>query len=426
MQKLVSAIKSRSEFAQHVITLMTGTAVAQAIPIVISPILTRIFTPAEFGVFALFVAMTSIFGAAINLRYDMAIMLPESEDEALGLAILGLFAALFNSLILLLLIFIFNSHLISFLGQPDLEGWLYFIPLTVFLLGLFNVLNYYNSRHKEYRKIANTNMIKAAVLALIQIIFGALKFGVSALIAGALLSSFIAYIMLLRATFRKGLRSKTIDKAKIKALAVRYRDFPKYSAPGIFINASSQHLSSVFISALFSASTLGHYYLVQRMLGVPISLIGSSISQVYFQQASIERRETGRASKTFNATLVRLLIIGVAIFLPLFFIVEDLIALVFGEDWRKAGEYSKILLPFFFVRFISVPLIMTFPLFELQKLWFIINTVLLFLVLSVFWLSKVFSLDMDGYLVLSTVILSMFYAGVLFFARHISTGSYGR
>ena len=86
---MLTKLKPKSEFTRNVLTLMTGTTIAQAIPIAISPILTRLYTPKDFGVLALFVAITSIFGSIANGRYELAIMLPKKDEDAVNILALG-------------------------------------------------------------------------------------------------------------------------------------------------------------------------------------------------------------------------------------------------------------------------------------------------------------------------------------------------
>ena len=115
---MLNKLKPKSEFSKNVLTLMTGTTIAQAIPIAISPILTRIYTPEDFGVLALFVAITTIFGTIANGRYELAIMLPKKDEDAINIFALGFIITCFISLILLILVLIFMRNwliLLSFI-----------------------------------------------------------------------------------------------------------------------------------------------------------------------------------------------------------------------------------------------------------------------------------------------------------------------
>jgi len=374
---MINRLKPKSEFSRNVLTLMTGTTIAQSIPIAISPILTRIYTPEDFGVFALFVAITSIFGRIANGRYELAIMLPKKDEDAINIFALGFIIATMLSLFLLLVVVLFQGNIVKLLNNDEIGIWLYFVPITVFFTGLFNILNYFNNRKKQYKDLANANVIKSIVLAITQLSIGFLKQGVSGLISGQIVSQFLANTKLLLNILKDKVLISKISKVKIIALAKRYKDFPKFSMLAIFSNTLSTHLINILISSFYSVATLGFYSLVQKLLGMPSALIGSSIGQVFFQQATKEKQETGKAINSFNSTVKKLIMIGLPSFGILFFIVEDLFAFVFGEEWRVAGMYAKIVIPLFFIRFISSTLSTILIVFEKQKNELLINIILL-------------------------------------------------
>lgn len=365
---MIGRLKPRSEFSRNVVTLMTGATVAQAIPVAISPILTRLYGPEDFGVLALFVALTSIFGAIANGRYELAIMLPESDEDALNVAALGLLIAAALSFLLLCIAVAFNGPISVLLGNGDIGPWLYLVPLTVLFMGLFNALNYYNNRLKQYRDIARTGMLKSVVLAATQLGLGFLKVGAGGLVAGQVLSALLANARLLKNTTRRVDWRVVVRRDRMLALAARYRDFPKYSMPAILANTLSQQLTNILVSSFFSVATLGYYSLVQRVLGMPSALVGNAVSQVFFKQAVAERKETGLAISTFDSTVKKLVFISVPVFFVLYLVVEDLFAVVFGERWRVAGIYAKLLLPFFAIRFVVAAVTTINSVFEKQRI----------------------------------------------------------
>ena len=203
--------KPKNEFRQNVLTLMTGSTVAQAIPIAISPILTRIYTPADFGVFALFIAIVGMFSAIASGRYEMAIMLPKKDENAINIVALGFIITVFISLALLVFILIFDNYLTMLLNNKEIGFWLYFMPISVFFVGFFNVLSYFNNRKKYYKDIANATMLKSIVLAIIQLLIGFLKPGATGLISGQIISNAFANMKLLKniSKDKKTVRKKT-------------------------------------------------------------------------------------------------------------------------------------------------------------------------------------------------------------------------
>jgi len=169
--------------------------------------------------------------------------------------------------------------------------------LALFFIGLFNLLNYFNNRRKNYKDLRNATI----VLVIVQLSIGFIKQGTAGLISGEILSRMASNTKLLRNILKDKILISKISKLKIIALAKRYKDFPKYSMWAILANTLSGHLVNILISIYYNIQTLGFYSFTERMLGAPSSLIGKSISQVFFQQATKENQETKKAIKTFNS-----------------------------------------------------------------------------------------------------------------------------
>lgn len=405
---MINRLKSKSEFSKNVITLMTGTTVAQAIPIAITPILTRMYTPEDFGVLALFVAITSIFGAIANGRYELAIMLPVKDDDAINIAAMGMVIATLISLFLFIPAIFMNEYIVDLLDNDFIGFWLYFVPLVVWLLGLFNILSYLNNRLKSYKIIAKATIYKSFAQAVVQLIFGVIKSTASGLITGQIFSSLVANTSLAKNVIAK-YQLKNINWKSMKNQAIRYINFPKYSMWSILANVMSVQLINILITFYYSVATLGFYSLAQRILGLPASLIGSSIGQVYFQQATVEKNETGKAVKVFKATSKKLIILSCIFFIPLYFVLPFTFALAFGEKWMIAGVYSQIILPVFVFRFVSAALSTTNSVFEKQRLSLAWQVILLFLSLAIFFVGNFYQLDFIDFLKVYSLVISLHY-----------------
>ena len=365
---MIQLLKPKSEFNRNILTLMTGSTIANAIPVAISPILTRIYSPEDFGLLALFLAVTTIFGTIVNGRYELAIMLPKKDEDAINIVALGFIIMSLITLILFVIVIIFNEKIVHLLNNKDIGTWLYIVPLSIFLIGLFNLLNYFNNRKKHYKDIAKANIIKSITMVAFQIVVGYLREGAAGLISGQIASQMTANMKLLTNIIKNKLLLSKISKKKILQVAKRYKEFPKFSIAGALANKATGNLTNILISIFYNVSTLGFYSLVQRVLGVPSVLIGNSIGQVFFEEASKEKQLTGKAVKVFKSTVKKLFIIGAPSFGILFFIVEDLFAFVFGEEWRVAGGYARIMIPVFFIGFIVSTVSIVDSIFE--KLFF--------------------------------------------------------
>jgi O-antigen/teichoic acid export membrane protein len=167
------------------------------------------------------------------------------------------------------------------------------------------------------------------------------------------------------------------------------------------------------VSTFYSISTLGFYSLVNRVLGMPISLIGSSIGQVFYKQATVEKRATGKVIKSFKSTFKKLLLISIIPFGALFFTIENLFVLVFGENWTIAGEYAKALTPLFAIRFIVSPLSVTNQVNLKNNIGLVFNIILLVLTFNILMVSHIYRLEFINMIYIMTSAQSLFYLSFL-------------
>lgn len=400
---------------------MTGTTIAQALPIAVSPILTRIYEPKDFGLMALFFAITSIFGSIANARYELAIMLPKKDEDAINIVALGIIITTFISTLLMAIIFFYNAELTALLNNKEISFWLYFIPITVFFMGLFNVLNYYNTRKKKYKDIAVATVMKSVTSTLLQLVIGLLKKGATGLIVGQICSHIVANFKLINNIIKDKLLISKISQKSIIRVAKEYQKFPKYSMLGALSNTLAIQLTNIIMSFMYNITTLGFYSLTQKVLGIPATLIGKSINQVFYQKATEEKNNTGKAILILNATTKKLVVIGLPFFAILFLIIEELFAFVYGEEWRIAGQYARIVIPFYFIKFVVSSVSYITSIFGELKFALIWQLLLLFLSVSIYYISYSFSYSFEKVLFIYTVVLSIHYIFLYIVFRRIAT-----
>lgn len=396
------------QYGRNIARLMVGSTIAQAIPVIISPILTRIYTPADLGVLGLFLALSNIFGQISNGRYELAIGLPQDDEDAIHVAAVCLLITCSLSLVLFVLVCCFDRTFAHWLGNLNIKLWLYFVPLAVLLIGVFQVLNYLSIRMSLFSSVAKANVVKSVCSAAVQVGLGLLKPGAFGLILGNLFGN-AGCIASLFNKLRKETFWKSIRWRKLKDSAVRYQNFPKFMLWSVLFNTLSRNAASIFISSFYSIATLGYYALVQRIFALPVSVIATSFSQVYLNAATEERKRTGRAKHAFYYSLKKLLLFVFPISVFLFFAVEPLIVIVFGAKWAMAGEYAKILIPFFFCQFVSSALSISAAVFEKQRISFFIGLSLMVSWFIVMALCYVLRLDVYQFLILVSTVFSIQY-----------------
>ena len=392
--------------------MLPAVAIAQALPIAASPVLTRIYTPDDFGVAALFLAIAAVMASVVNGRYELAIGMPESDEDAINIAALGAVISVMVSGVFLALIAVFGKTIASLTNTDAITPWLYLIPVSVLLTGLFNVLSYTNNRLGKFTDIAKANVYKSAASTVTQISLGWLAKGASGLIVGSLVAQLVSNIKLYRnvkAHFRLG----QISRQKAIALARRYKSFPKYSMWSGVLNTTAHNSLTFFMPIVFGLATLGLYNLATRVLSAPAALISSAIGQVFLREATKERQLHGHAKTSFNKTVKQLVLIGAPIFTVIFLFAEPIFGLVFGESWRKAGAYAAALTPLLFAQFVVSTVSMMNVVFEKNHIGFYWQFILAGLSLSLIYAAYAWQWSFIEYLWVTSLTLSVHYLALL-------------
>ena len=399
---MINKLKPKSEFSRHVLTLMTGTTIAQAIPIAISPILTRIYTPEDFGVFALYMSTASIISVVATGRYELAIMLPKKDEDAINIVALSIIISFFVSLISLIIVFLFNAQITKLLGNDDISNWLYFIPVTVLLTGVYQSLNYWSNRKKQYKRLAISRVAQSTTTAGTNLSAGFNGFGSSGLILGGILGQGVATGILGKIIYTEDKhRLKQMQKLKIFALIRRYKKLPIYNLPNALIDGFRLSGISILIAKFFTTATLGQFSLAWKMVQTPMSLIGGSLSQVFFQKVSSSAKKD--LYKIVITFILKASIVSAPIFLSIHFFAEDIFIFVFGKNWKLAGEAASTMTPWLFLNFISSPLSTLFITLNKQDIMLIFSIFYMAIPLSILYMFN----GLDFLKVLNIITLSM-------------------
>ncbi len=399
---MLNKLKPKSEFSRNVLTLMTGTTIAQAIPIAISPILTRIYTPEDFGMFALYMSVASIISVVATGRYELAIMLPKKDEDAVNIVALSIIISFFVSFISLAIVFFFNAQITILLGNPEISNWLYFIPITVLLTGFYQSFNYWSNRKKQYKRLATNRVMQSGTTAVVNMSMGFGGFGSNGLILGGVLGQGVATSALGRMVWRenKGLL-ENISKLKMFAMMRKYKKLPMFNLPNAVIDGFRLSGISILIAKFFTTATLGQFALAWKMVQTPMALIGSSLSQVFFQKiSSANKSDLNSIVKKF---MIKASLIALPIFLIIYFFAVDIFIVIFGENWKLAGEIASVMTPWLFLNFITSPISTLFIVLNRQDTILIFSIIYMLVPLSIIYFLK----ELDFLVVLNYVSISM-------------------
>lgn len=360
---MLNNLKKYSEFNKNVIKLMTGTTIAQIIAFLTQPLLTRLFTPIEYGLYSTVQSVIVVFATVAALCYDRAIVLVENEDDAFSIVILSCkFITLFSFLILLLM---FIPGLWQKLFGIKLE-WYYFIiiPLWAFSVAVSNVFISLNTRFKQFSLLSKRQIKSSLVLASIQLVAGFLKLS----ILGLFIANCIAMIYSVYLTSRGFLnKALNIINSNSRSLIIKYKSFPIYQLPSIFLDTFSSQMVVILLNKLLGSAVAGQYALANKVLTVPLMLIGSAFAQVFYQEFATFYYKNNNPRSFLINTWKKLFLLGILPSVGLFFWGQPLFSWVFGSNWQMAGWFAQYLTIMSFIMLISSPTSTALIVIGLQK-----------------------------------------------------------
>lgn len=374
--RIVSRIKSqinkvmpRASFARNVGILAGGTALAQALTVLALPVITRLYSPEDFSVLAVYAALLGMIGVVACLRFEIAIPLPSDDFEAANLMVLGLiFTTVISGLVFLLVAFV-PVHIANGLGQPALQAYLWLLPVGVWLSGAFGCVQYWATRRKQFSDIAQTRMTQSVGNVLVQVLLGWLtKTGPLGLLLGQVTGRGAGLIKLGKVAWGDmHAHKKSITPETLQNSFRKYSRFPKFSTFESLANVANIQMPLVIIAASAVGPEAGFALLAMKAAAAPLGLIGGSISQVYLSRASDELR-AGKLPEFTQKITVGLVGAGVGPLVCIGILAPDLLPLVFGSQWARAGEIVSWMTPWFILQFLASPLSMALHITENQRL----------------------------------------------------------
>lgn len=373
------SVLTRSEFARNVATLMSGTVLAQMLPILLSPVMTRIFSPSDYGVLGLYMAISGILNVLVTSQYNHAIMLPDSDDDSINIIGVCYLIAIFASIFVFLIVILFSRQICSLFDSELLKLWLFLLPCSVMMSGCYSALNYWTNRKCKYKRLAISRIGQALISVSMQITLGLLYHGATGLLIGLLAGQLTSTLILLFQVWQddKALFLKYIKLNSMRNMAISHRLFAFYLLPADFINAFNNQVPSLLLTKLAGISEVGKYNFTQRILGLPSSLISSSLVDVFKQRAISDYNSLGNCRAIYVKTFKTLSFLGFFPLLVILLAAPDIFDLVFGAVWREAGEYAQILSVMFYLRFVISPLSYVYYIAGRQKEDFVLHVIML-------------------------------------------------
>ncbi len=368
----------RSEFTKNVLTVLAGTTLAQAVPLLISPILTRLFTPEDFGVFFLFTALLAVLSVGATAKYELAILLPEKDEDAVNILALVCLISLIASGALLVVILLFKDAIQNLLEDNSSGTWLYILPLSLLLAGVLQGFSYWSNRKKRFAELSASKVGQSSVTGTSNLAIGYSSASGVGLIFSTVLGQLTNIAVLVRG-FMKNDRSVVacVNNKTMSEQAKRYGTFPKTMVLANIFNISAMQLPNILLLPMFGAQFLGLYALSQRVVKIPLTVMGNAYGEVFKQRAAEDAAQGKDLKPLLWRSLVSLALISLPFFVVFYLFAPSLFAFIFGDEWRLSGDYAKILTPYFYLAFVTAPLTHLFYILERTSIYLLIQGLLL-------------------------------------------------
>jgi len=259
------------------------------------------------------------------------------------------------------------------------------LPVTLFSIGTYQTFNYWNNRREKYKRISISRVTRSVNASGISIALGYTILKKGGMILGDAIGQLISSIFLFSRTWKEDKDIfKEINRPGMLEQAKRYQQFPKFNVASGLLEKMSGHMPVLMLSSFFGEAISGFFSFSQRIVGAPSAIVARAFGDVFRQKANVEFQNTGNCSALFIKTFTQLIVISPAPFLIFYFFAPEIFSLVFGEEWKIAGEYAKIMTAMFFLQFVVSPLSNMFLVAEKQHIDLWMQAVLLTGVLSAF------------------------------------------
>lgn len=377
------------DLKKSILLLMTGSGLSQLIIIAAMPILTRVYEPDGFGVLGVFTSCVMVLSLVSSFRYDMAIMLPKTKSDAIGLAVVSMiigvaFVTVMTTVLLLL----------DYLGLLNKEYFDFYVlialPIVVMCMSFAQVIRLYINRMGEFKKLAKSKVLNSVATSLSRIAFGFYGMG-AGLVIGTVVGQLLLIIYLFRFVIDDFLEVRAnLTKDYFYRLIKEYSSFPIYDLPSVILYSGYSHLVIVFLGMNFDPSLIGVYFFALTLIKLPALIVSKSFGEVFYKYISSEVDE-GKLGDTVNKCALRFFLYALVPFLIISYGSYYYSAYFFGDQWGELYKYIWIVSVPLFIEMVSSPYVHVLKVIRRQHVSLVLHGVKFLLILLA--LSSFFYLD---------------------------------
>ena len=358
---------------KNIIKLLSGAGVGSAVGFLAAPVITRLYTPADFGLLALFSSICVLCYPFCTLKYSLAIPLHTDERISINSVAACLLVLCVNTVILGFILCFFHSSVLSFFDALRLDVFWYYIPVAFFLYGVSEILSYYSIRYRRFSTIATVSVVQKIVGVLTKISMGLFRFGVTGLLLGNILAEsggLSLYIRTYWKRFKVGIAY--VKLSKICFVLKRYTDFPRYRIPSQILLNTAGSLPILYFTWHFGTGATGQLSLALSILSLPVTIGCTCVGRAFYGEIAALGKE--KRKEIFSLTLrimIKLLAIIIVPFLLILCFGSWLFLNFFGPEWTLSGVFARYMSLYLIFRFVYSPVSDgIFNVFECQEILF--------------------------------------------------------
>lgn len=412
----------KNDFIKDFSTLFSGTLIASALPLLFSPVISRLYTPEQFGVFAIVSAVVSSLSNVAGGRYEMAVMLPQKGSDSKALVRLASIISLLVSLLILLIIILFKDDILMLMNAQVLGNTIYVIPPLLWVMALFKPFNYWLNRNRLYSKNAVAKVVQGVGISVFTVLLG--YWGIKDGLVFGYFSGWFAFIgLVLFFLSFSGFFKEKISVDRILRVARTYNQFPRLNVLSTFLNDFASHIVIFMITIFFTVEQTGYYNFSRQYLFVPLSLLSMTLSNVYFQRIAHKINTRESLKEEFYKIFKILLTIGIFVIFIISFLGEELFGLLFGENWQRSGELATILIFGFVFKFMISPFGQLLIALKRLKLALVFPVLYVFLMLTLYFYREVgFDLFIKLLVLFEVIAYSVYFGLTVYGLREYEKG----
>lgn len=357
-------------FLRNVFVLAGGTIISQIIVLATLPILTRLYSPTEYGTYSMYLSIIGILLMVISFSYENAITLPEDDHTASSVLTLSLRICIGVSIASGIGIHILEDPLSSWLHESYLTHYYMFFIVSLFGAGFYQILNFWSIRKKYFKQLARTKYTQSLSQISSQIGLSLFHLGPLGLIIGDIVGRFGGLLPQWR-LWRRDVKRQDIasDWTDLKETAYRYRRFPILSMSAGLLNSVGLYVPTILLASFYGPQVAGWFALCQRILGSPMTLIMTSVRSVYLAESADHMiHNPSRLYPLFRKTVRNVFLLGAVAILLIVAVGPYMFSFLFGEEWARSGSFIRLLSVMYLSQFVANSVGSTIDVMERQDL----------------------------------------------------------